>query len=156
MQLVLPFPEALELATAEKPLPPAVQEVYCRGDTVFVTLNPETVLPKALRAVAPKVRLELRFLTFQAGIATFELRTDVLSLPVHRLLNLITKALPLPEGVRLEQGERAPQVVIDVQKFINLQVSGLTLNEFYLHNGDLIAVATLRNFRTQPASYPHL
>ncbi len=150
MQLVLPFPEALELATAEKPLPSAVQEVYCRGDTVFVTLNPETVLPKALRAVAPRVRLELRFLTFQTGVATFELLTNVLSLPVHRLLNLITKALPLPEGVRLEQGERAPQVVIDVQRFINQQVSGLTLNEFYLHNGDLIAVATLRNFRTHP------
>ena len=156
MQLVLPFPEALELATAEKPLPAAVQEVFCRSDTVFVTLNPETILPKALRAVAPRVRLELRFLTFQAGIATFELLTNVLSLPIHRLLNLITKALPLPEGVRLEQGERAPQVVIDVQKFINQQVSGLTLNEFYLHNGDLIAVATLHNFRTHSTrSHPH-
>ena len=72
------------------------------------------------------------------------------------MLNLITKALPLPEGVRLEQGERAPQVVVDVQKFINLQVGGLTLNEFYLHNGDIIAVATLYNFRTHSTrSHPH-
>lgn len=152
MQLVLPFPEALELATAEKPLPAAVQEIYCRGDTVFVTLSPETVLPKALRAVAPRVRLELRFLHFQSGTVTFELVTNVLSLPVHRLLNFITKALPLPEGVRLEQGERAPQVVVDVQRLISQQVGGLTLNEFYLHNGDLIAVATLHNFRTYSTS----
>lgn len=148
MQLVLPFPEALELATAEKPLPTAVQEVYCRGDTVFVTLNPETVLPKALRAVAPRVRLELRFLQFQTGVATFELRTNVLSLPVHRLLNLVSQALPLPEGVRLEQGDRAPLVSVDVQKLIDRRTRGLTLTEFYLHGGDLIAVATLQDFRT--------
>ncbi len=148
MQLVLPFPEALELATAEKPLPAAVQEVFCRGDTVFVTLNPETVLPKALRAVAPRVRLELRFLHFQVGVVTFELFTNVFSLPVHRLLNLVTQALPLPEGVRLEAGDKAPRVSVNVQKLIDGRVHGLTLNEFYLHGGDLIAVATLKDFRT--------
>lgn len=150
MQLVLPFPEALELATAERPLPSAVQEVYCRGNTVFIALNPETILPKPLRAVAPKVRLELRFLHFQTGVVTFELLTNVLSLPVHRLLNLIVKVLPLPEGVRLEPGENAPRVVVNVQSFINQRVSGLTLDEFYLHDGDLIAVATLRDLRTRP------
>lgn len=149
MQIVLPFPEALELATAERPLPAAVQSVSCRGNTVFVTLNPESVLPRPLRAVAPKVRLELRFLRFQSGTATFELLTDVLSLPVHRLLNLITRALPLPEGVRLEPGEKVPLLAVDVQRLINQQVSGLTLTEFYLHGGDLIAVATLHGFRTR-------
>lgn len=118
---------------------------------MFVTLNPESVLPKILRPAAPKVRLELRFLTFAAGVATFELFTNVLSLPVHRLLNLLTAALPLPEGVRVEKGDSVPRVVVNVQKFIDEQVGGLTLNEFYLFEGELVAVATLKNFRTRKA-----
>lgn len=121
----------------------------CTGNTVFVNVNPESVLPKILRAAAPKVRLELRFLSFAAGVATFELFTNVLSLPVHRLLNLLVAAVPLPDGVRVEKGESAPRVVVDVQRFIDQQVLGLTLDEFYLFEGDVVAVATLRNFSTR-------
>ena len=145
----MPFPEALELITAEKPLPTAVEHVTCAGNAVFVTLNPESVLPKILRAAVPKVRLELRFLNFKAGTATFELFTNVLSLPVHRLLNLLTAALPLPDGVRVEKGDGVPRVIVNVQRFIDEQVSGLTLDEFYLFEGELVAVATLKNFRTR-------
>ena len=150
MQLILPFPEALELATAEKPLPAPIEHVSCAGSTVFVQVSPESVLPKFLRAAAPKVRLELHFLTFQAGVATFNLVTNVLSLPVHRLLNFLTDAIPLPEGVRIEKGETTPRLVVDVQKLVNEQVSGLTLDEFYLHEGDVVVLATLQNFRTKP------
>ncbi len=106
-------------------------------------------MPKILRAATPKVRLELRFLNFAAGVATFELFTNVLSLPVHRLLNLLVDAVPLPEGVKVEKGESAPRVVVDVQRFIDQQVSGLTLDEFYLFEGDVVAVATLRDFQTR-------
>jgi len=144
----------LELATAEKPLPAPVERVSCTGSTVFVSVNPEAVmskLPKLLRAGVPKVRLELRFLTFSAGVATFELLTDVLSLPVHRLINLITAAIALPEGVKIDKGEGAPRVTIDLQSFIDQQVSGLTLSEFYLFEGDLVVVAALDNLRTRPA-----
>lgn len=125
----------------------------CSGSTVFVSINPEPVLsklPKVLRAGVPKVRLELRFLSFTAGVATFELFTNVLSLPVHRVVNLISNAIPLPEGVSVDKGDQAPRVVVDVQRLIDRQVTGLTLDEFYLFEGDVVAVATLRNFRTRP------
>lgn len=120
----------------------------CSGDTVFVSVNPEHILPRLLRGAVPKVRLELHFLSFSSGVATFELLTNVLSLPVHRLINVLTAAIPLPEGVDIEKGEDAPHVVVNLQAFIDKQVSGLTLNEFYLFEGELVAVATLHNFRT--------
>lgn len=149
MHLILPFPEALELAESQQPLPAPIEGVSCVGSTVFVSINPESVLPKFLRAAAPKVRLELRFLSFAAGVATFALFTNVLALPVHRLLNLLTAAIPLPEDVRIEKGDSAPRVTVNVQQFIDAQVSGLTLDEFYLFEGDVVAIATLRNFRTR-------
>lgn len=149
MQLILPFPEALELATAEKPLPAPIEHVSCAGSTVFVQVSPESVLPRFLRAAAPKVRLELHFLTFAAGVATFELVTNILSLPVHRVLNFLTDAIPLPEGVRIEKGDATPRLVINLQKLIDEQVSGLTLDEFYLHEGGVVVLATLQNFRTR-------
>ncbi len=143
----------MELATAEKPLPAPVERVSCSGSTVFVSLDLSVLpkLPRMLRAAVPRVRLELRFLTFSAGVATFELLTDVLSLPVHRLINLITTAIALPEGVKIDKGEGAPRVTIDLQSFIDQQVSGLILSEFYLFEGDLVVVATLDKFRTRPA-----
>ena len=113
-------------------------------------ISSESVLPKFLRAAAPKVRLELHFLTFTAGVATFNLVTNVLSLPVHRLLNFLTDAIPLPEGVRIEKGETTPRLVVNVQKLVNEQVSGLRLDELYLHEGDVVVLATLRDFRTKP------
>lgn len=149
MHLILPFPEALELATSRQPLPAPIEGVSCSGSTVFVSINPESVLPKFLRAAALRVRLELRFLSFEAGVASFELFSNVLALPVHRLINLLTAAIPLPEGVRIEKGERAPRVTANVQRLIDQQVSGLTLDEFYLFEGDVVAVATIRNFRTR-------
>lgn len=148
MHLILPFHEALELATSQKPLPSAIEAVTCSGDTVFVSINPESVLPRLLRGAAPKVQLELRFLEFASGVATFELVTNVFSLPVHRLINLLTAAIPLRGGVTIEKGERTPHVVVNLQKFIDEQVSGLSLNEFYLFEGELVAVATLHYFRT--------
>ncbi len=148
MHLILPFPEALELATSQKPLPSAIESVSCSGDTVYLSINPETVLPRLLRGAVPKVKLELKFLEFSTGVATFELVTNVLSLPVHRLLNLLTQAIPLPDGVHIERGEGAPHVTVDLQRFIDEQVSGVTLNEFYLFDGEIIAVAGLENFRT--------
>lgn len=148
MHLILPFPEALELATSQNPLPSAIETVSCSSDTVHVSINPESVLPRLLRGAVPKVRLELRFLEFTAGVATFELTTNVLSLPVHRLINLLTRAIPLPEGVSIEKGESAPRVTVDVQRFIDGEVAGLTLDEFYLFEGDIVAVATLKDFRT--------
>lgn len=153
MHLILPFHEALELATAERPLPAPLEGVSCEGDTVFVTLGAEAllsgVLPSALRAAAPKVRLELRFRSFAAGVATFDLRTNVLALPVHRLLNRLTAAITLPAGVRIDRGAEAPQLTIDVQRFVDEQVSGLTLDELYLYGGEIVVVAMLRDLRTR-------
>lgn len=153
MHLILPFREVLELATAERPLPAPIEGVSCEGDTVFVTLGAESLLsgllPSALRAAAPKVQLELRFRTFVAGVATFDLRTNVLALPVHRLLNRITPAITLPAGVRIDRGSDAPRLTVDVQRFVDERFSGLTLDELYLFGGEVVVVATLRDFRTR-------
>lgn len=147
MQLVLPFPEAIALATSEKPLPPQVERIVASGNTVHVTIDPKTVLPQALHRLAPKVRLELTFRTFSAGVATFDLATNVYMIPLHRLLNLLTERIPLPEGVRIERGEREPRVLVDIQALMNQQVEGLELQEFYLYGGDFIITAKIRNFR---------
>jgi len=147
IHLVLPFPEALEVATSQKPLPPQIEGLSCQGSTVVVTVNPESVLPKMLRRAVPRIRLELQFESFEAGVARFRLFTNVLSLPVHRLLNLLTQAIPLPRGVSVQKGVGAPAVLVDVQALIDQQLEGLTLEEFYLFGGDLVAVAKLQNFR---------
>ena len=147
MQLVLPFPEAVALATSDKPLPPQVERVVARGNTVHVTIDPKTSLPQALHRIAPKVRLELTFRSFAAGVATFDLATNVYAVPLHRLLNLITDRIPLPEGIRIQRGEHEPKLLVDIQSLMNQQVEGLLLQEFYLYDGDFILSARIQNFK---------
>ena len=147
MQLVLPFPEAVDLATSGKPLPPQIERIIARGNTVHVTIDPKAALPQALHRIAPKVRLELTFRSFSTGVATFDLATNVYVIPLHRLLNLITERIPLPEGIRIQRGEREPRVLVDIQALVSQQVEGLELQEFYLYGGDFIITAKIQNFR---------
>lgn len=147
MQLVLPFPEAIDLATSDKPLPPQIERIVARGSTIHITIDPKAALPQALHRLAPKVKLELTFRSFSAGVATFDLVTNVYALPLHRLLNLITERLPLPEGIRIVRGEREPKMLMDIQALMNRQVEGLELQEFYLYEGDFILTAKVQNFR---------
>lgn len=93
------------------------------------------------------MELELRFRRFERGVAYFSLFTGVLALPVHRLLNLLTAAIPLPDGVSLHKGDALPELRADVQALLERQVSGLLLDEFYLHEGNVIAVARISGFR---------
>ena len=151
MQLVLPFPEAIALATSEKPLPPQLERIVAKGSTIHLTIDPKTTLPQALHRIAPKVRLELTFRSFAAGVATFDLATNVYMIPLHRLLNFITKRIPLPEGIRIQRGEREPRVLVDIQMLMNQQVEGLELEEFYLYDGDFILTARIRNFKQKRA-----
>ena len=148
MQLILPFPEAIALATSEKPLPPQIERIIAKGNTLHVTVDPKTVLPRALHRLAPKVRLELTFRSFAAGVATFDLATNVYAIPLHRLLNLISERIPLPKGIRLERGEHEPKVLVDIQALMNQQVQGVELSEFYLYKGDFIITAKIQNFKT--------
>ena len=147
MQLVLPFPEAIDLATSDRPLPPQIERIVARGSTIHVTIDPKTSLPQALHRIAPKVRLELTFRSFAAGVATFDLATNVFVIPLHRLLNLITERIPLPEGIRVQRGEEGPKVLLDIQALMNRQIEGLELQEFYLYEGDFIITAKIQNFR---------
>ena len=148
MQLVLPFPEAIDLATSEKPLPPQIERIIAKGNTLHVTVDPKTVLPQALHRLAPKVRLELTYRSFAAGVAIFDLATNVYAIPLHRLLNLIVERIPLPKDIRIERGEREPKVLVDIQALMNQQVQGVELSEFYLYEGDFIITAKIQNFRS--------
>ncbi len=114
---------------------------------MFVTVSLESVLPRPLRAVVPKVQLELRYLRFEAGVVFFSLLPNVLALPLHRLLNLLTAAIPLPLGVSIHRGTAAPELRVDVQALLDQQVSGLFLDELYLYGGDVVIVARISNFR---------
>jgi hypothetical protein len=124
--------------------------VGCSGSTVLLLLNPEAFLPRPLRALAPRVRLELHYLGFAAGVVSFSLASSVLALPIHRLLNLLTAAIPLPPGVSVHRGAAAPELRVDVQALLNRQLSGVTLTELYLHEGDVVAVARVENVRRPP------
>lgn len=137
----------MQLATSETPLPSAVEHLSCRGATIYVTLNPETFLPQLLRRAVPKVQLELRFRRFEGGVAYFSLSTNVLALPAHRLLNLLTAAIALPGGVSLHKGDALPELRADAQALLEERLSGVFLDEFYLHEGNLIAVARIDGFR---------
>lgn len=120
-----------------------IEHVHCEGRTIFVRINPESVLPKFLRAAVGRVGLELNFLGYEQGTAFFALKSSVLSLPVHKLVNFITSAIHLPDGISITKGVDAPHLRINVQRFIDQQVSGVILQELHLHEGDLIAIADL-------------
>ena len=110
---------------------------------MLLNINPETILPRFLRAAVGRVGLELEFLGFEHGTAFFAMRSSVLSLPIHKLVNLLTSAISLPEGIRITKGVDAPHLRVNVQQFIDQNVSGVILHELHLHEGDVIAVADL-------------
>jgi len=156
MKLTLPFPEALSLATADKPLPPMIRSLVCQGQRIHaeIDLNAIDSNSTALRiaaAVAGTVSVTALFAGYSGGVATFAITAHALGLPVHKLLqflldpvNTAIRERGLPEGLLvIERGDAAPLVRIDVQKAIETKASGVTLTNLQLLDSVLHADATI-------------
>ena len=157
MRLVLPFSEALALATAEKPLPPVIRSLDCQGETITAEIDLEAIPSRsiALRlaaAAAGTVTVTARLTGFAAGVATFVLTAHARTLPAHKLVpflldpvNTAIRDRGLPEGLLvLHRGDDAgPLVLIDLQKAIETKASGLTLTDLQLTDAVIHADATI-------------
>ena len=156
MKLALPFPEALSLATAEKPLPSVIRSLDCRGEKLHaeIDLNAIPTRSTAMRfaaAVAGTVSVTARFDGYTEGVATFAVTAHALGLPVHKLLPFlldpVNKAIRdrgLPEGlIEIQRGEDDPLVLIDVQKAVEAKASGVTVTNLQLLDAVIHVEATI-------------
>ncbi len=156
MKLALPFPEALALATAEKPLPEVIRSVDCRGEKLHaeIDLNALPTRSTAVRlaaAVAGTVSVTARFAGYSEGVATFVITAHALGLPVHKLLPFlldpVNKAIRdrgLPEGLlQVERGDDDPLVLIDVQQAVERKASGVTVTNIQLLDAVIHLEATI-------------
>ena len=156
MKLALPFHEALSLATVDKPLPPAIRSLDCVGDTVQAEIALDAIPSRSIAlqlaaAVAGTVTVTARLAGYSDGVATFVITAHALALPVHKLLPFlldpVNKAIRergLPDGLlRVERGEGAPLVLIDVQQAVETKVSGMTVTDLRLVDAVIHAEATI-------------
>ena len=164
MHLTLPFAEALELALQGAPLPALVRELTCTGATIRADIDLRAVVspPLALRAVAavaPTVRVDATFRSFDAGTATFELTIRAGSVPVQRLLNQLTGVLNsalrgqhLPDGlVSIRQGSGGePLAAVELRRAVALRADGVTLTRFAVDDGAVELAATVHGFALHP------
>lgn len=158
-QLILPFHELLELATATQPLPPQVRSVTCNNDKIYVNIDPESSLPPFLRSISPRVTLTLHYRSFENGVATFEVGTSVFAVSATRLVKLLLNVLPIPKvaGIRIESPpEGAPRVHMDLNALLAQRVRGVHIEEFYLFKEEFIVLARLEGVAsvTPPAPSP--
>jgi hypothetical protein len=156
MKLALPFPEAISLATAQKPLPPVIRSVDCLGDTLHAEIALDALPGRSIAlqlaaAVAGTVTVTARLAGYAEGVATFVITAHALALPLHKLLPFlldpVNKAIRdrgLPEGLlRVERGDAAPVVLIDVQKAVETKASGVVVTNLELVDAVLHADATI-------------
>jgi hypothetical protein len=156
MKLALPFPEALSLATAEKPLPPVLRSLTCVGDTIHAEVDPEALSIRSFAvrlatAAAGMVTVTARFGGYADGVVTFAVTAHARTLPVHKLLPFvldpINKAVHdsgLPDGmVEIRHGEEGALVLIDVQKAVETKASGVTMQNLQLLDGVIHADALI-------------
>jgi hypothetical protein len=156
MRLALPFPEALSLATAEKPLPAVIRSVDCRGETLHAEIDLDALPARsiALRlaaAAAGTVTVTARLAGYTAGVATFVVTAHARTLPAHKLLPFlldpVNKAIRdsgLPEGLlQVQRGDADPLVLVDVQQAIETKASGVTVTSLQLLDAVIHAEATI-------------
>jgi hypothetical protein len=157
MKLALPFPEALSLATAGKPLPTVLGSVDCRGETLSADIDLDALPTRsiALRlaaAAAGTVTVTARLVGYAEGVATFVLTAHARTLPAHKLLpyllDPVNKAIRdrgLPEGlVEIQRGDDAgPLVLIDVQKAVEAKATGVTIDSLQLMDAVIHAEARI-------------
>lgn len=145
MKLTLPFPEALAVATSERPLPPVIRSLRCEDATLHAEIDLDAIPIQsfALRlaaAAAGTMTVTARFAGFSAGVATFVITAHARGLPAHKLLpyllDPVDKAMRdsgLPEGLlEIQRGESDPLVLVDVQKAIEIKASGVSVTHLDL------------------------
>jgi hypothetical protein len=151
-QLILPFAELLEIIRGVKPLPHQVESLRCEGDTVHVTVNPETALPSFLKGVSPKINVALKYREFKNGILVLDLHTKVFSLSATGVVKILLSifAFPEKEGIRIHApsgSTEPPQIHINLQAVVDKQMAGVTIAELYLYENEVIVLANIKNFR---------
>ena len=160
MKLALPFPEALSLATAEKPLPAVIRSVDCVGETLHAEIDlralptRSTVLRLAA-AAAGTVTVTARFVGYTEGVAKFLVTAHARNLPAHKLLPYLLDPVEnamrergLPEGLlQIHPGAAGPLVLIDAQKAIRTRASGVTVTSLQLRDAVIHAEATIGTVR---------
>ena len=151
-QLILPFAELLEIIRGVKPLPRQVEALRCEGDTIHLTVNPETALPSFLKGVSPKINAALKYREFRNGTLILDLHTKVFSLSATGVVRILLSifALPEKEGVRIHApsgSSEPPQIHINLQAIVDKQMAGVTINELYLYENEVIVLASIKGFR---------
>lgn len=160
MKLALPFSEALSLATAERPLPPVIRSVDCRGETLHAEIDLEALPTRSFAvrlaaAAAGTVTVTARFEGYSDGVATFVVTAHARNLPAHKLvpylLDPINKALRdsgLPEGLlQIQRDGDGPLVLVDVQKAVETKASGVTVTNLQLLDAVIHVEATIGTVR---------
>ncbi len=160
MKLSLPFPEALSLATAEKPLPAVIRSVDCHGETLRAEIDLDALPTRSIAlqlaaAAAGTVTVTARLVGYSEGTATFVVTAHARNLPVHKLLpyvldpvNKATRARGLPEGLlEIQRGDGGPLVLVDVQKAVETRASGVTITQLQLLDGVIHAEAAIGTVR---------
>ncbi len=156
MKLALPFPEALSLATVEKPLPPVIRSLDCVGETLQAEIDLDALPAKSFAlqlaaAAAGTVPVTARFAGYSDGVVTFAITAHVWNLPAHKLLPFLLEPINnaiqekgLPEGLlRLHRGDAEPLVLIDIQKAVDTKASGVTVRDLQLVDAVLHLEATI-------------
>lgn len=152
-QLILPFSELLEIIQGVKPLPRQVEALRCEGDTVHLTVNPETALPSFLKGVSPKINVALKYREFRDGMLVLDLHTGlhtkVFSLSATGVVRILLSifALPEKEGIRIHAPSGStPQIHINLQAIVDKQMQGVTVSELYLYENEVIVLASIKGF----------
>ncbi|BDZ47578.1 hypothetical protein [Naasia aerilata] len=154
MRIELPFPEAVALATAERPLPPLVTFLSASEESVLADidlreLHPESFVLALAFAAAGTVAVTARFTGFAEGIATFAVTGHARGLPAHKVLpyvlgtvNAAIQRAGVPEGVvRVAEDAHEPVVRIDLQRAVETAVLGIRLTSFQLRGARIIVDA---------------
>lgn len=147
MQITIPFPEAVAIASAVEPLPPVIHSLSCEGSTVDAELDLGAIpdAPSALRfaaAFAGIVAVTARMVGYSDGIATVSVTAHARALPAHKLLpyllgpiNDVLRKNGLPEGlVQIKRTDTDPLVLIDVQTAVETKATGVTVTALDLRD----------------------
>lgn len=148
------FEEALQLAQSFRPLPPALEQLECQGDTLYATVNIASHLPKLLRRASPNITLTLPYQGFTQGVACFGLHTNVASLSADRLTGLLSRLPALRDVPWLTltspREHHPPKLQLDLDQLLASRIRGIHVTDLVLSTGTLTLTAELDHLALIP------